>query len=162
MLVSATYQHESVIGIGMSPHSWISFPLPTPPTALDCHRAPIWAPWVIQKIPSGYLILHMVRCMFQCYSFHLSHPLLPALCPQVWSLHLHLHCCPEHRFICTISTSLRICTISAYICLAAAAKLLQSCLTLCDPTDGSPPGSPIPGVRQALEWVAISFSNAWK
>ena len=46
----------------------------------------------------------------------------------------------------------------------AAAKLLQSCPTLCDPIDGSPPGSPIPGILQAttLEWVAISFSNAWK
>ena len=45
---------------------------------------------------------------------------------------------------------------------AAAAKLLQSCPTLCDPIDGSPPGSPIPGILQArtLEWVAISFSNA--
>ena len=45
---------------------------------------------------------------------------------------------------------------------AAAAKLLQSCLTLCDPIDGSPPGSRIPGILQAriLEWVAISFSNA--
>ena len=43
----------------------------------------------------------------------------------------------------------------------AAAKLLQSCLTLCDPIDSSPPGSPIPGILQArtLEWVAISFSN---
>ena len=47
---------------------------------------------------------------------------------------------------------------------AAAAKLLQSCPTLCGPIDGSPPGSPIPGILQArtLEWVAISFSNAWK
>ena len=47
---------------------------------------------------------------------------------------------------------------------AAAAKSLQSCPTLCDPTDGSPPGSPIPGILQArtLEWVAISFANAWK
>ena len=47
---------------------------------------------------------------------------------------------------------------------AAAAKSLQSCLTLCDPIDGSPPGSPIPGILQTrtLEWVAISFSNAWK
>ena len=46
----------------------------------------------------------------------------------------------------------------------AAAKLLQSCPTLCDPIDGSPPGSPIPGILQArtLEWVAISFFNAWK
>ena len=47
---------------------------------------------------------------------------------------------------------------------AAAAKSLQSCPTLCDPIDGSPPGSSIPGILQAriLEWVAISFSNAWK
>ena len=44
---------------------------------------------------------------------------------------------------------------------AAAAKSLQSCLTLCDPIDGSPQGSPVPGILQArtLEWVAISFSN---
>ena len=48
--------------------------------------------------------------------------------------------------------------------LAAAAKSLCSCLTLCDPIDGSPPGSPIPGILQAktLDWVAISFSKAWK
>ena len=47
---------------------------------------------------------------------------------------------------------------------AAAAKSLQSCPTLCDPRDGSPPGSPVPGILQAgtLEWVAISFSSAWK
>ena len=46
----------------------------------------------------------------------------------------------------------------------ANAKSLQSCPTLCNPIDGSPPGSPIPGILQArtLEWVAISFSNAWK
>ena len=45
---------------------------------------------------------------------------------------------------------------------AAAAKLLQSCRTLCDPIDGSPPGSPVPGILQArtLEWVATTFSNA--
>ena len=48
--------------------------------------------------------------------------------------------------------------------ILAAAKSLQSCPTLCDPIDGRPPGSPIPGILQArtLEWVAISFSNAWK
>ena len=47
---------------------------------------------------------------------------------------------------------------------AAAAKSLQSCPTLSDPIDGSPPGSPVPGILQArtLEWVVISFSNAWK
>ena len=47
---------------------------------------------------------------------------------------------------------------------AAAAKSLQSCPTLCNPIDGSPPGSPVPGILQArtLEWVAVSFSNACK
>ena len=52
--------------------------------------------------------------------------------------------------------------INVSILPAAAAVLLQSCPTLCDPIDGSPPGSPVPGILQAraLEWVAISFSNA--
>ena len=61
-------------------------------------------------------------------------------------LKLDLHCCRE--------------TSAA----AAAAKSLQSCLTLCDPIDGSPPGSPFPGILQArtLEWVNTAFSNAWK
>ena len=49
-----------------------------------------------------------------------------------------------------------------HIAATAAAKSLQSCPTLCDPIDGSPPGSPVPGILQAriLEWVAISLSNA--
>ena len=49
-------------------------------------------------------------------------------------------------------------------CMLCYAKSLQPCLTLCDPIDGSPPGSPVPGILQArtLEWVAISFPNAWK
>ena len=52
--------------------------------------------------------------------------------------------------------------ISVIVAAAAAAKSLQSCLTLCNPRDGSPPYSPVPGILQArtLEWVAISFSNA--
>ena len=51
-----------------------------------------------------------------------------------------------------------------YMSAAAVAKSLQSCPTLCDPIDGSPPGSPVPGILQArtLEWVAIAFSNALK
>ena len=58
-----------------------------------------------------------------------------------------------------MSLNLHMCWVAA-----AAAKSLQSCPTLCDPTDGSPPGSAVPGILQArtLEWVAISFSNAWK
>ena len=52
----------------------------------------------------------------------------------------------------------------ALCCCCSAAKSLQLCLTLCDPRNGSPSGSPVPGILQArtLEWVAISFSNAWK
>ena len=53
-------------------------------------------------------------------------------------------------------------TLMAESAAAAAAKLLQSCPTLCDPIDGSPPGFSVPGILQArtLEWVAISFSSA--
>ena len=58
-----------------------------------------------------------------------------------------------------LNSTILIITLNA---AAAAAKLLQSCPTLCDPIDGSPPGSAVPGILQArtLEWVAISFSNA--
>ena len=70
------------------------------------------------------------------------------------------------NFFFTISIIATICGISrtCYTLYAAAAKPLQSCLTLCDPIDGSPPGSSVPGILQArtLEWVAISFSNAGK
>ena len=64
-------------------------------------------------------------------------------------------------FLCMTSLSVTI-SRSVHVAAAAAAKSLQSCLTLCDPIDGSPPGSPVPGILQArtLEWVAISFSSA--
>ena len=67
----------------------------------------------------------------------------------------HVKCSYDNK----IKKSVRIAAAAA-----AAAKLLQSCLTLCDPIDGSPPGSPVPGILQArtLEWVVISFSNACK
>ena len=70
--------------------------------------------------------------------------------------------------VCLNSFFLIFCLFTISSCFmvtaAAAAKLLQSCPTLCDPIDGSPPGSPVPGILQArtLEWVAIAFSNAWK
>ena len=66
-------------------------------------------------------------------------------------------------WICISYTAGRFFTIWA-IREAPSAKSLQSCLTLCDPVDGSPPGFPVPGILQArtLEWAAISFSSAWK
>ena len=75
-------------------------------------------------------------------------------------------CCPVNSWIMLIvqerGYSPRFATGSSYA--AAAAKLLQSCPTLCSPIDGSPPGSVVPGILQArtLEWVCFSFSNAWK
>ena len=64
-------------------------------------------------------------------------------------------CC--HKTVMTLNATDR-----ARLTCPAAAKSLQSCLTLCNPIDGSPPGSPVPGILQArtLEWVAISFSSA--
>ena len=72
------------------------------------------------------------------------------------------------RVLCYVDPSLQGIQGTAFLSTprppAAAAKSLQSCPTLCDPIDGSPPGSAIPGILQArtLEWVAISFSNAGK
>ena len=94
---------------------------------------------------------------------------LPSFLSQVsqlcckWShmkdTHRHIH-----TYIWNIYTYTEFFFIHWIIYAAAAAKSLQSCLTLCNPIDGSPPGSAIPGILQArtLEWAAISFSNAWK
>ena len=70
-------------------------------------------------------------------------------------LHIHLLKAPNLGSLLTL-------LFLSYSAAAAAAKSFQLCLTLCDPIDGSPPGSPIPGILQArtLEWVAVSFSNA--
>ena len=70
----------------------------------------------------------------------------------------------EHFLDSEIFLYVTITVDTCHYAAAAAAKLLQSCLTLCNPIDGSPPGSPIPGILQArtLKWTAISFSNAWK
>jgi len=73
---------------------------------------------------------------------------------------------PTSLELTQICSFLWLSNIPLYGCAAAAAaaKSLQSCPTRCDPIDGSPPGSPVPGILQArtLEWVAISFSNAGK
>ena len=73
----------------------------------------------------------------------------------------------RHRYVCLctqICIHARTYSLLQHAAAAAAVKSLQSCRTLCNPIDGSPPGSPVPGILQArtLEWVAISFSNAWK
>ena len=76
----------------------------------------------------------------------------------------HLSVLASFKSLYTIQSKGDICYLLSAAAAAAAAKSLQSCPTLCNPIDGSPPGSPVPGILQAriLEWVAISFSNAWK
>ena len=97
-------------------------------------------------------------------------PLFPHLCHEVmgpdavilvfWMLSFK----PSFSLSCFTFIKRLFSSFSLSACVAAAAKSLQSCLTLCDPIDGSPPGSLFPGILQArtLEWVAISFSNSWK
>ena len=153
MLVSAIQQHGSAIGVQESPPSWTS--LPPHATPLGCHRAPVWVPWVTQQIPAGCLFY-----IWQCICFLCSLPVPPTLSflplPAMWSLFSvaaspWLSCKSVHQY-----------HLSRF--RAAAPKSHQSCPTLWDPIDSSPPGSPVPGILQArtLVWVAISFSNAWK
>ena len=80
-----------------------------------------------------------------------------------WFLFLYFSCGHRPFSLLTLCTLFASCQDFNCI-LKAAAKSPQSCPTLCNPRDGSPPGSPVPGILQArtLEWVAISFSSAWK
>ena len=104
--------------------------------------------------------------------FSLGHPRPQSLikgCPGLCSSLLWLVCLTwEGQFAPTPCSLFFKSSLSGFFTLllsaAVAAKSLQSCPTLCDPIDGSPPGSPVPGILQArtLEWVAISFSNVWK
>ena len=111
---------------------------------------------------------YLIRCSFTiCFStwwktsFFVTHSHLPPTeFPWLFQFSSVSQSCP------TLCDSMNPNTtgLPVYHQLPAAAKSLQSCPTLCNPIDGSPWGSPIPGILQArtLEWVAISFSNAWK
>ena len=83
----------------------------------------------------------------------------PLISHVVFTIMLQVKCCS-----CLTNRKLELCRVTRcwQLHAAAAAKSLQSCPTLCDPIEGSPPGSLVPGILQArtLEWVAISFSNA--
>ena len=94
-------------------------------------------------------------CGFKLYLVHLS--IARVLCERPHYLWLLLGVSTAH----VVAFGLGCSFIKLHF---AAAKSLQSCTILCDPIDGSPPGSPVPGILQArtLEWVTISFSNAWK
>ena len=94
----------------------------------------------------------------EIYSHFLRAVILPYFCFSSFSfLYLCIFRLSHPNFNSTGTFSVQVFTI-------IAAESLQSCPTLCDPIDSSPPGCPVPGILQArtLEWVAISFSNAWK
>ena len=112
----------------------------------------------------------MVIYIFQCYSFKSSHPHLLPQSPKVCSLSLCLFCCLAYRVIIVIflnSTCMLQCPVLVFFFLTyftlyavlCYAKSLQSCLTLCDPIDGSPPGSPVPGILQARILVWVPFPS---
>ena len=116
----------------------------------------------------GWVIFHCIYVPQLLYPFicRWTSRLFP--CPSYCK-----YCCNEHGGTCLFRLWFPkdICLVVGLLtgrwhmhAAAAAAKSLQSWLTLCDPIDGSPPGSAIPGILQArtLEWAAISFSNAWK
>ena len=96
VLVSAIHQSESVIGGAYVPSFLNLLPISLP---ISPSR---WSQSTTFELPVAQQILHRVMYIFQCYSLHSSHPLLPALCPQVYSLCLHLCCFPVNRFISTI------------------------------------------------------------
>ena len=113
--------------------------------------------WIIFKVSIEFVIilyLLYVLIIWPRSTWDLSSP-RPGVKPSPPAL--------EGKVLTTGGNFLRVTFLKTHAA-ATAAKSLQSCPTLCDPIDGSPPGSPVPGILQAriLEWVAISSSNAWK
>ena len=142
----------------MSPPSWTSLPPPTPSHSSRLSQST----WF--ELPASYSKFPLA-IYFACGNVYVS---------GLLSIHSTLffpHC--VHMSVLYVCISVAALPIGSsvpsfyipYICAAAAtAKSFQSCPTLYDAIDGSPPGSPVPGILQArtLEWVAISFSNTWK
>ena len=135
-VTSWTVAHQAPLSIGFSrQEDWRGLPFPSPGDLPDPGIQPRYSTLQADTLPSK--------------------PLRNPFCempPNVLPI-----------FLCIDFFLIDLCVHHMYA-TAAAAKSLQSCLTLCDPIGGSPPGSPVPGILQArtLEWVAISFSNAWK
>ena len=128
--------------------SWTPLHLPPHPIPQGYPSAPSLSTLSHASNLDWQSVSHIVIYMFQCYSLKSSPPCLLPQSPKVCSLQLCLFCYLAYRVIVA----------------AAAAKLLQSCPTLWNPIDGSPPGSSVPGILKVrtLEWVTISFSNEWK
>ena len=139
MVVFDIHGHESAMGVHVSP-------IPNPP--------PLLSP----TYPHGLSQCTGFECPVSCIELGL------VICFTYGNIHVSMlfsQIIPPLPFP-TESKNLFFISVSLLLSHAAAAKSTQSCPSLCDPIDGSPPGSPVPGILQArtLEWVAIVFSNA--
>ena len=116
-------------------------------------------------MPSSHLILCnpllLLPSIFPSIRVFSNESVLHIRWPKYWSFSFSIS--PSNEYSALVSFRMDWLDLLVFSA-AAAAKSPQPYLTLCDPMDGSPPGSPIPGILQArtLKWVAMSFSNAWK
>ena len=134
-MVSAIHQHKSAVGIHMSP----PFQPPPHPTSLGCHRAPVWAPCVVQQIPSGYLFYIRHVCS------NATHFVPPSPYPIVFPS----FCCV---YIAALQTDSSVpffqilykkYNVSLFLLHSVFSSVAQLYLILCDPMDCSMPGFPL-------------------
>ena len=143
----------------LQPHG-LQLPVLHPMDCTSCppHQASLSfaVSWGLLKFMSTESVTPSKHLIF-CYPLFLLPSIFPSI--RVFSSESALHIRWPNYWSVSISPSNEYSGLTSFA--AAAAKSLQSCPTLCDPIDGSPPGSPIPGILKArtLEWVAISFSN---
>ena len=141
--------HQAPLSVGFSRQEYWSESAFSPSGDLPNpgieHSSPVSSELQVDSLPLNQLGIHHVDIKGHCKYQSIKH--------SKYLFNIVICCC-----------SIREILVYSNLETAAAAKSLQWCPTLCDPTDGSPPGSTLPGILQArtLEWVAISFSNAWK
>ena len=155
---TAAYQAPPSMGFSRQEY-WSGVPLPSPDTSIKMSLPGSSVPGILQARTLEWVAISFSNACMHAKSLQSS----PTLCDPMDSSPpgSSVPGILQVRVLEWVAISFsRI--LFKYLLVAAAAKLLQSCPTLCDPIDGRPPGSPVPGILQArtLEWADISFSNA--